>query len=210
MTPRSHAVACFDLDGVLADSEAVKIRCWRESVAEVLAPPPDILHELHLYNVSQRGVPRIHKFEFAAKRLGSDATAVSQLLDEYADRLHRGLDDVRALPGSREFVSAWPGTTAVASSAPVAEVATTLDKINIRVEHAFGFPTSKSSALRAFRGSPVVFFGDATADRIAAQESGAAFVAIGEVVDRDEADLAHARTLANLLGEADRLASYGC
>lgn len=202
-------LACFDMDGVLIDSEAAKISCWIQAVSTVLSPDANALQRLDSYNRSHRGVPRTVKFAHAARVMGADDHLVSKMLGTYAELLEVALAQPRAFDGSREFVRNWPGDIAVVSSAPEGEVGSLLGMLGYRIfDHIFGFPTSKSDALSRLssRYDALVFFGDAPADRNVARAKGVPFVAIGEAITPDSSDLAAAATLGELVGQETHLA----
>jgi beta-phosphoglucomutase-like phosphatase (HAD superfamily) len=201
--------ACFDLDGVLIDSEIVKIAAWIEAVDSVLAPAPELRATLDSYNRSQRGIPRRIKFAHAVDAADAPLDRVELLLEQYARLLRERSGAVTATPGAAAFLDAWPGLLAVASSAPIGEVEVSLDRLSLGpFAHIFGYPISKTDALRGLseNSSRVVFFGDAAADRAAAQSAGVPFVGIGPAVGHARTDLDHGNTLEDLLPRIRRLA----
>lgn len=202
-------IACFDLDGVLIDSETVKITAWIEAVDSVLAPAPELRAALDSYNRSQRGIPRRTKFAHAVDATDAPLDRVDLLLENYARLLRERSAEVVAMPGAAAFLDAWPGPLAVASSAPISEVEASLDRLSLGpFAHIFGYPISKADALRELSGNStrVVLFGDAAADRAAAQSARVPFVGIGPAVGHATTDLDHGGTLDDLLPRIPRLA----
>lgn len=57
-------VGCFDMDGVLLDTEDIKLASWSQAVADTLDPSLSDLEALSQYNHRTRGIPRITKFEY--------------------------------------------------------------------------------------------------------------------------------------------------
>lgn len=174
--------AAFDLDGVLVDSEVIKIGAWTRAVREVLRPSREVLDDLDGYNRAHRGVPRAEKFAYAAAYVGGDGAAVDDLLQCYARLLASGLSLAPALPGAQEFVQDWPGPRAVVSSAPRREIEEQLHRLSFTaLEHIYSGDIPKQEALTALsiRYGGVVFFGDAPADAAAAAGAGCNFVALG-------------------------------
>lgn len=66
---KAGLVISFDMDGVLFDTEAVKIQCFFTAVSNVYKPSESVLSEIHHYNVNHRGVPRAAKFRHITTRL---------------------------------------------------------------------------------------------------------------------------------------------
>jgi phosphoglycolate phosphatase-like HAD superfamily hydrolase len=207
-------LACFDLDGVLIDSEQTKLESFDLAVRRVLDPRPELLEEIRRYNAAQRGVPRRVKFEHCARLAGApdvDA-AVRRLLDEYAAVLADRLPHVGPMPGAREFVAAWPWPYAVVTSAPEEEARGHLRRLGFRaVDHLADGRTPKDAALRALaedRRTPMLWFGDAQADADAGSAADVPFVALGPRCESLSATrvVARARDLLELRGREDELA----
>jgi beta-phosphoglucomutase-like phosphatase (HAD superfamily) len=201
MNPSTGPIACFDLDGVLIDSEAVKIAAWIETVDSVLAPGSALRATLDNYNRSQRGIPRRIKFTHAVDATGAPHDQVDVLLEHYARLLRERSAAVVAMPGAAAFLDASPGPLAVASSAPIGEVELSLERLSLGpFARIFGYPMAKTDALRELseNSTGVVFFGDAVADRAAAQSAGVPFVGIGPAVGHAKTDLDYGSTLHDL------------
>lgn len=202
-------IACFDLDGVLVDSEGLKIAAFRLAVQQVLAPPGEVLDAIDAYNRRNRGVLRREKFavstELATGR--QDETAIRMLLDVYAALLAGGLSRVPPMPGALEFTQGWTGRRALVTSAPRDEAEEHLRRLGFPpFNDVFTAPTPKSVALRTLAGDgqvPVVFFGDAQADADAAAATSVAFVAVGQSHMDLRADvlLTAVESLADLRGK---------
>jgi len=210
-------VACFDLDGVLVDSEKVKIMAWLTAVTEVCRPSPALAAHLDRYNRGHRGVPRTDKFSYVIEFLtGAGCTlpggTLQALLARYAALLEPLMAAVPAAPGAAEFLLRWPGPVAVATSAPPAEAAAHLTRLGFRpIDHMSAYPTSKTDALRELArqsGGATVFFGDAPADQAAALAASVPFIGIGDrLPPQRQAMLDHAATLSGLLGRQDQIAA---
>src|SRR5206468_95148 len=77
----------FTLDGVLVDSEAVKLQSFAEACGDVWRLSADELQTIQAYNARQRGIPRRQKFEIVHRHLvmrGDNASATRK-----ADTLRR-------------------------------------------------------------------------------------------------------------------------
>jgi beta-phosphoglucomutase-like phosphatase (HAD superfamily) len=192
-------IGCFDMDGVLLDSEHIKLTAWSRAVAEVLNPTLSDLEVLNRYNRRARGIPRITKFEYVLHYLGAHRSQLGSLLDRYELLLADRMIELKPMPGAIEFVSAWPGRRWVVSSAPSANIAGLVSRAGFPpFDRVCGYPTTKVAALSAARRlGTTVYFGDAAADRDAALVADVAFVAIG-AVDIDARDLARGISLGDL------------
>jgi beta-phosphoglucomutase-like phosphatase (HAD superfamily) len=209
--------ACFDMDGVLVDSEEVKISAWLTAVFEVCCPSSALAAELDRYNRGHRGVARAGKFRYVIEFLtAADCAlpdgALDALLARYAALLEPLLAAAPAAPGAAEFLLGWPGPVAVATSAPLAEAARHLTRLGLRpMDYISAYPTSKTDALRELArqtGGATVFFGDAPSDAAAARTASVPFVGIGDNVPASgQPMLDHADTLSALLGREEQIAA---
>lgn len=208
--------ACFDMDGVLVDSERVKIGAWLTAVTEVCRPSPALAAELDRYNRGHRGVPRAGKFRYVIEFLTTagytlPGGTLEALLARYAALLEP-LAAAPAAPGAAEFLLSWPGPVAVATSAPLAEAAGHLTRLGLRpMDHISAYPTSKADALRELArqtGGATVFFGDAPSDQAAARAARVPFVGIGDNFRLPgQPILDHASTLRELLSRQEQIAA---
>ena len=209
--------ACFDMDGVLVDSEQVKISAWLAAVSEVCRPSAALAAELDRYNRGHRGVPRAGKFRYVIELLTAvgytlpDGT-LEALLARYAALLEPLVAAAPAAPGAAEFLLGWPGPVAVATSAPLAEAAGHLTRLGFRpMDHISAYPMSKADALRELAlqtGAATVFFGDAPSDQAAARAASVPFVGIGDKVPLSgQPMLDHATTLRELLSREEQIAA---
>jgi beta-phosphoglucomutase-like phosphatase (HAD superfamily) len=215
--PTVGPVACFDMDGVLVDSEEAKVSAWVAAVIEVCHPSPAQAAELDRYNRGHRGVPRAEKFLYVIEFLTAVGCRLPEgtlgaLLTEYAALLEPLVAAAPAAPGAAEFLLRWPGPVAVATSAPLAEAAGHLTRLGFRPMHQISaYPTPKSDALRQLArqtSGATVFFGDAPSDVAAAQAASVPFVGIGDNVPPSvQPMLDHADTLSGLLEREEQIAA---
>lgn len=180
----SHAFV-FDVDGVLVDSEPVKMAAFAEACQDVWRLRDDELDAVRAYNSRQRGVPRRLKFEFVHRHLvmRGDNASVVRVLDRYAALLAERLPACPLLPGVRSFLEQVPARRFVVTAAPEDEVSELLSSQGLEqhFEALFASAATKAAALRRIDAAvdgPVVFFGDAPADQAAAVASGVRFVAV--------------------------------
>ncbi|WP_407540045.1 HAD hydrolase-like protein [Deinococcus radiomollis] len=177
----------FDMDGVLFDSEEVKIWCFRAAF-EPLGLPSEHLAAIDAANRSQRGIPREQKIrlllgEFAA-HLPPHA-AYTEVTERYRHLLEQELPRCPPLPGLRGFLTSVPASRHVCSSAPAEEIRSNLRRHTLTAffDSVNGYPDSKATTLdRLRRLGPVIFFGDAPADLEAARQTGTTFVAVNPSV----------------------------
>jgi beta-phosphoglucomutase-like phosphatase (HAD superfamily) len=195
----SAVIGCFDLDGVLLDTEKIKLAAWSQAVVHTLHPSAAELDALNAYNGRNRGVPRVTKFEYALDYVGAPGSELSSLVDCYGGLLAEHLASPEPMPGAIELISAWPGRRWVVSSAPQVEIAGLLAAAGFPpFDRVCGYPNSKVAALSAAKQvGPIVHFGDAVADRVAARAAGVAFVAVGAIAT-DPQDLVRCANVADL------------
>jgi phosphoglycolate phosphatase-like HAD superfamily hydrolase len=204
----------FTLDGVLVDSEPVKLASFVEACRDVWRLTDDELQTIRVYNARQRGVPRRQKFEFVHRHLvmRGDNASVTRVVERYGQLLEQRLPSVRLLPGVRSFLEMVQGRRFVLSAAPEDEVTTQLMRHHIdgAFEALFASAAGKAETLRRIAAAvdgPVVFFGDAPSDQAAAVATNVRFVPVNpndqlrpHVADwvADFTDLASVRRLAGL------------
>ncbi len=175
----------FTLDGVLVDSEAVKLDSFAEACRDIWRLSDDELQTIRVYNARQRGVPRRQKFEFVHRHLvmRGDNDSVSRVVERYGELLEQRLPAVPLLPGVRQFLETVPGRRFVLSAAPEDEVTQQLIRHGIdgAFEALFASAAGKAETLRRIAAAvdgPVVFFGDAPSDQAAAVATGVRFVPV--------------------------------
>jgi beta-phosphoglucomutase-like phosphatase (HAD superfamily) len=175
----------FTLDGVLVDSESVKLQSFAEACRDVWRLSDEELQTIRVYNGRQRGVPRRQKFEFVHRHLvmRGDNASVTRVVERYGELLEQRLPAVALLPGARQFLETVPAQRFVLSAAPEDEVTTQLirHRIDGAFEALFASAVGKAETLRRISAAvegPVVFFGDAPSDQAAAVATGVRFVAV--------------------------------
>lgn len=194
-------VFVFDLDGVLFDTEQVKMAAFRDAFAPLCGDDRTALQRVDDYNRRHRGVPRAAKIQYILDALlpAPEPGRHDLVAARYAELLRQRLPACAPLRGVRAFLQDVPAVRYVASSAPVHEVRAHLERHGLadRFTEIFADPTTKVEALRVVadrhRDTLRVYFGDAPADLQAARTTGTAFVAINAnsqlaAVDKDGFD----------------------
>lgn len=177
-------VLIFDMDGVLFDTESVKINAFRDAFAVVCGRDPSLLAQVSAYNQTHRGIPRDTKIRYLLGTLLDMPGAHDQVAARYAALLKQRLPDCMPIAGVTTFLREATAIRYVASSAPVQEIHAQLDRHNIGdlFTGVFGHPHTKTQSLHAIAtrhpAAARAFFGDAPADRDAANATATPFVAI--------------------------------
>lgn len=203
---KTDVIGCFDMDGVLLDTEHIKLDAWSKAVAVTLEPIEEDLSAFNDYNRYARGVPRVTKFEHVLRTMGAPQSELPDLLARYAALLNESMAEPKPMPGAIEFLFAWPGPRWVVSSAPQADIAPLVARAGFPTfDRICGYPTTKTAALIAAKQTGLtVHFGDAPADREAAHAAGVDFVAVGAMA-ADPRDLAVGSGLDDLRGRISSL-----
>lgn len=180
-----YCALAFDFDGVILDSMTYKFRTF----ASLFEDHPEHLAEIDVYNRSKRGINRHLKFPHIFKQIlhlpHSEEIGIA-LGKEYGRRLEKNLSACLLVPGVEAFLRSQSMPLFVASSSPSDEIIPILEAKGIRqlFREVYGHPLSKADALQKIAEElnctpdHILFFGDASADCSAAEEAGAAFIAV--------------------------------
>jgi phosphoglycolate phosphatase-like HAD superfamily hydrolase len=177
-------VLAFDMDGVLFDTEGVKLGAFRDAFAPLCRDDAQ-LEQIGGYNAAHRGVPRGEKIRHLLTAvLGESVDLEAEVSARYARLLEERLRACGPVGGVPEFLARVAAIRYVVSSAPEGEIRSNLRRhgLSDAFREVYGHPWSKVSALRDLverhRGARVLFFGDAPVDRDAAAAAGVAFAAV--------------------------------
>jgi phosphoglycolate phosphatase-like HAD superfamily hydrolase len=187
---RSYNGVVFDCDGVLLDSNTLKIDAFRQVLVE-LGFDAGTTSAFSQFQATHFGTSRHRLFDMLLEgRFGPvPAVAKQQLLDGYGGKVSQGYLTVPEAADLRVFLGALRGHVPlyIVSGSDEAELREVCDKRGIAGNFAaiYGSPSNKVENLRRTRdhiaaagGRPerLIFFGDADADADAAKSDGADFV----------------------------------
>jgi beta-phosphoglucomutase len=123
----------FDFDGVVVDSLAVHLVAWQKSYQKLYGQP---LHDIA--GLPGRSTKAIS--EILSVRAGKPNTSI-ELADLKRKTLQDNLQTIQPFPGAKtafEFLSEREIPFGIASNAPRAFIISTLERLNLKVEHIFG------------------------------------------------------------------------
>lgn len=178
----THCVV-LDMDGVVLDSESIKLAAFHDLFADY----PDHLEAIDQYNRQQRGVPRRQKFDYVLSQiihLPPGPEILDKLSEQYSQHIRAQMLQAPLVSGVAEFLNQPEFSFYLNSSAPLDEIEQVLAIKGIRqfFKQAFGYPAAKREVLaqlgQDYSPGHVTFFGDALADFEAAQVAGVDFVGV--------------------------------
>lgn len=182
---RDDCVFVFDKDGVLFNSEPVKLAAF-ESLFEAF---PEHAERIRQYNRTNVGAPRPEKLEYIFSEVfGYDSEEVALKRDEFLERaaelVGRLLPEVPLTVGAESLLRESPCPKFLCSAAPAQEVEDQLAHHNLAdlFKDTFADPNKKADVLKklgaAFPGRKLVFWGDTIRDYDAAKAAGVYFVGV--------------------------------
>lgn len=194
---RSHSIRAIicDFDGVLLESAHLKTRAFArlfESMAPAQVPAILAYHKAHM------GMSRYVKFRYIYEHIIGQPLAPEQeqaLGRRFSALVHDELLRVPLVAGAREFLEDVRRSARyevfVASGTPEEELRdiATARGLFAYAREWHGAPKTKPEITRDiltrhhFRPDEVVWLGDATSDRIAAEETGVTFIGRAATVD---------------------------
>lgn len=172
----------FDKDGVLVDSEPIKLAALEELFLDF----PASFEAIRAFNRANIGMPRREKLEHFFGQI-IQAPDTEARVEEYLDRaywhMRATLMRAPATPGLIDFIRSSTHPKYVCSVAVREEVEDQMEALGLRDAFAglFAYPERKADVLRALSQShedPVLFWGDTMRDYQAAQEAGVAFIGV--------------------------------
>ena len=175
----------FDKDGVLVESEPIKLRLFEEMFAEDY---PEHVAAIREFNHANIGLARRDKLEHVLGTIIGICDALEDEIDRYLDKSYHFVKEalIKAPPvaGVLPFIQESAHTKYVCSSALHAEVVDQLEALGIEnaFEDVYAFPDKKADVLNELKArhpeQPIVFWGDTILDYQASQSAQVTFVGI--------------------------------
>lgn len=174
----------FDKDGVLVDSEPIKLELFERLFDDFPLQSAAIC----AYNRKNVGMPRRQKLQHILKeilRLDDWDRQVDIYLDRSYHFIKEPLLKAPPMPGVLDFIHQSPNRKFVCSVALREEVMDQLEALSLidAFEEVYAFPEQKAIALKALRDrneGKVVFWGDTILDWQAAQAAGVGFIGVSK------------------------------
>ena len=176
----------FDKDGVLVDSEPIKLRLFEEMFATGY---PEAVPAIRRYSRENVGLARRDKLHHVlgtiiGVREGLDSK-VQRYLDHSYHFVRNALITAPPVPGVLRFICRSAQEKYVCSSALQAEVDDQLQALAIEdhFQAVYAFPDEKTDALSQLRAHhptrPIVFWGDTLLDYRASRSAQVTFIGVG-------------------------------
>lgn len=181
--------AVFDCDGVVLDSNPVKVEAFRWALRD---ERPDLVDELVEYHRKNGGMTRHAKLKYFYDRLVGqpDEERMKRALADFATYCHRNLPNCQLVAGVCEFIAALRCPLFLVSGGDEREVRLLLRARGLlsAFQEVLGSPTPKGTHMdwlsRSNRfGGRGVYFGDALLDYELARKHGIEFVFVSGVSD---------------------------
>ncbi len=181
-------VIAFDFDGVIVDTATAKLEAFC-----ALFPPDEVTRR---YLSETQGRPRFERFEWVCRnvlRVPYSAAVEAKLDHELSARLKPVLDSVESVPGVRDAIGRVPPDVVrvIVSAAPPGDVTRLLAQIGMDglFARVMAGVSDKAGTFGALCGeyeiqpSEMLYLGDTTNDRLAAQSAGVLFVGVSVVTE---------------------------
>jgi phosphoglycolate phosphatase-like HAD superfamily hydrolase len=191
-----YSCAIFDCDGVILDSNPVKIAAFRAALAD---ENPELVEAFVTEHRRTGGVSRyvkLSRFYRVLRPVENPDSAIAEALARFAEAARAGLQTCPEVAGVREVIAAFADRNVpihVVSGGDQSEVRETLEDRGIAalVSGIHGSPIPKREHLERLRGEGEllpggVFFGDAELDMQLAEGFGLEFVFVAGVSDWPE------------------------
>lgn len=186
---RRIRVLCFDFDGVIVDSAALKVDAF---VALYAGRAAAHLDEIRQYCDYHGGVSRQRKIEHIQNNILREPLPqheLDALAQKFRTLVLESVLNAPVVPGAREFLEKWSREFScfVVSGTPHEEIISICQSRGLASYfHAIGgSPTEKAVWIEEFvrnagaSPSEAVMIGDAPTDRDAASQAGVAFIGVG-------------------------------
>ncbi|MBI2095263.1 MAG: HAD family hydrolase [Candidatus Omnitrophica bacterium] len=176
----------FDFDGVLVDSEEIKVDAFASLYSE---DGPEIVQKVVEYHRANFGVSRLLKFKYFEETLlrrRYTPEAGRSLARRFSEMVEEKVVEAPWVPGAREFLESYGKVLPlyVASGTPDEEIRRITAKRGILhfFKAVYGSPPGKAELLErivregVFRRERVLMIGDARADYEGARKAGVSFL----------------------------------
>lgn len=175
----------FDFDGVILESSDIKTQAFQELFSDY----PEKVREITDYHVFNAGISRYVKFqhiyeEILGKRFSREKEL--ELGESFSRIVLQKILAAPFVPGADEFLRKYMHKYAffVASGTPHDELCGIIQarKLQGYFKEVYGTPRSKPEIINYildknnFKKDEAIYIGDASSDKIAAQETGIAFI----------------------------------
>lgn len=190
-----YKCAVFDCDGVILDSNQLKIDAFR---SVLVGEPVDLIEAFIDYHRSTGGVSRYYKFKtfYADMKIVPDADAQAEAaILRYGEEVRKRLFSCPKIPGVERFLSLLNEAEipcAVNSGGDQNEILDVFEERDLAsyFRRTLGSPATKTEnmttlASENFLEMPGVLFGDASSDLAAAMKFGLDFIFVAGVSDWD-------------------------
>lgn len=180
----SDPIFVFDKDGVIVDTEAIKIRIYEEMIAREY---PDKVEAVHVYAFETIGKPRLEKFTHIFQHIiGMDRKEAAKRAQAYVDEsleLYKpALSEAKLVPGIRNFLQNTPNLKFVCSAAHKSEVDAHLYGNNLTPFFQDWYSTNDKAdillMLKRKFDTQLVFWGDTMPDYEAAKKADVPFIGV--------------------------------
>ncbi|MEL6674102.1 MAG: HAD family hydrolase [Bacteroidota bacterium] len=177
-------VFVFDKDGVIVDTEGIKLQVFLDMFADY----PDQRSEIETYLATSQGLARELRFRHIFGQilfLPQAEEKAQQFTRLSEEKLEGPLREAPLIPGIRQFMEEAPCPMYVCSRALPNEVKAHLHGHHLMglLEDWYAYPAIKSQVLEDIKRShpeaAVVFFGDTLLDWEASQKASVGFIGLG-------------------------------
>lgn len=189
-----NVLLVFDKDGVLLDSEGIKLN----TLEGLFSAYPQHSEAIHTYNCENIGIPRAEKLHYISScilEMPNPKQAAKIFGKQYTRIVNNRLMEAKLIDGVREYLELKHNYRKfVCSAAPEPEVQMNLQREGLLsyFEKIYAYPSPKPEVLTALKETlqqEVVFFGDTKADYQAAQEAGVHFIGVTSAKEMPFKDL---------------------
>ena len=204
----------LDCDGVVLDSNGVKIEAFREAMSGY---SPDHVDTFIDYHKSIGGVSRYKKFEYFLRAIVGDYSqeAYERLIEDFGAGCRKKLMAAELTEGCEEFLSLFSGARkpAIISGGDQEEIRSVFAERGLSGHFSaiYGSPTTKDEhfenlLLKEGAEAPVLYIGDSAIDHQVARRFSVDFIFLSNYTDLvdwqtycAENDLTRFRTFTDLL-----------